>query len=110
MPIERPVRSLTWLKTTISSTKSQSKNAAIGWSREIWLFVNGQRVFADKNLFQPPAARKAPDGRLSLQNGSFVLPLKAGDNEVAVAIANNFYGWGLILRLDDLEGIQLARP
>jgi hypothetical protein len=26
-----------------------------------------------------------------------------------VAVANNFYGWGLILRLDDLEGIQLAR-
>ena len=109
LPAERPARSLTWLKTTISSTNSQSKNTAIGWSREVWVFVNGQRVYADKNLYQPPAARKAPDGRLSLQNGSFVLPLKAGDNEVAVAIANNFFGWGLILRLDDLEGIQLAR-
>jgi hypothetical protein len=109
LPAERPTRSLTWLKTTISSTKSQSKKTAIGWSREVWVFVNGQRVYADKNLYQPPTARKAPDGRLSLENGSFVLPLKAGDNEVAVAIANNFYGWGLILRLDDLEGIQLAR-
>jgi hypothetical protein len=71
--------------------------------------VNGERVFADKNLFMPASARKPPDGRLSLENGSFVLPLKAGDNEIAVALANNFYGWGLILRLDDLEGIQLAR-
>jgi hypothetical protein len=103
------MRSLTWLKTTISSAASQSKNAAIGWSREVWVFVNGQRVYADKNLYQPPSARKPPDGRLSLQNGSFVLPLKAGDNEVAVAIANNFYGWGLILQLDNLEGIRLAR-
>lgn len=109
LPAKRPMRSLTWLKTTISSKTNQSKKAAIGWSREIWVFVNGQRVFADKNLFMPATARKAPDGRLSLENGSFVLPLQAGDNEVIVALANNFYGWGLILRLDDLDGIQLAR-
>jgi hypothetical protein len=109
LPVKRPVRSLTWLKTTISSKTRQSKKVAIGWSREIWLFVNGQRVFADKNLYQPPEARKPPDGRLSLENGSFGLPLKAGDNEIVVALANNFYGWGLILRLDDLEGVQLAR-
>jgi hypothetical protein len=109
LPSKRPMRSVTWLKTTISSQRSQSKNVAIGWSREVWLFVNGERVFADKNLFMPASARKPPDGRLSLENGSFVLPLKAGDNEIAVALANNFYGWGLILRLDDLEGIQLAR-
>jgi hypothetical protein len=109
LPVKRPGRSLTWLKTTISSSTSQSKKVAIGWSREIWFFVNGQRVFADKNLYQPPSARRPPDGRLSLENGSFVLPLKAGDNEIAVALANNFYGWGLILRLEDLEGLQLAR-
>jgi hypothetical protein len=109
LPVARPARSVTWLKTTISSTTNQSKKAAIGWSREIWVFVNGQRVYADKNLYQPPSARKPPDGRLSLENGSFVLPLKAGDNEVAVAIANNFYGWGLILRLDDITGVRLAR-
>ena len=52
---------------------------------------------------------KPPEGRLSLDNGSFVLPLKTGDNEIAVAVANNFYGWGLILRLEDLEGLRLAR-
>jgi 3-keto-disaccharide hydrolase len=108
-PVAPPARAVTWLKTRISSTRTQSKTVSIGWIREVWVFVNGARVFADKNLYQPPSARKAPDGRLSLQNGTFVLPLNAGDNEVAVAIANNFYGWGLILRLDDLDGLQLAR-
>lgn len=109
LPAKRPIRSVTWLKTTISSTTTQSKKVAIGWAREIWVFVDGQQVYADKNLYQPPSARKPPDGRLSLENGSFVLPLKPGDNEVAVALANNFFGWGLILRLEDLGGIQLAR-
>jgi len=108
-PARPPARSLTWLKTTISSTKRQSKHAAIGWAREVWLFVNGERVYADRNLYQPASARKPPDGRLSLLNGSCVLPLNAGDNEIVAAIASNFYGWGLILRLDDLEGIRFAR-
>jgi len=53
-------------------------------------------------------ARKAPDGRCSLENGAFTLPLEAGDNEVAVALANNFFGWGLMLRLADPEGVELA--
>jgi len=35
--------------------------------------------------------------------------LNAGENEIAVALANNFYGWGLMLRLDDLDGVRLAR-
>jgi hypothetical protein len=109
LPTKRPMRSVTWLKTTLSSKSRQLKKAAIGWSREIWLFVNGQQVYADKNLYQPASARKRPDGRLSLENGSIVLPLEPGDNEVAVALANNFYGWGLILRLEDLDGVQLAR-
>ena len=108
-PLAPPARSVTWLKTSITSTKSQSKKVAIGWTREIWVFVNGQRVYADKNLFQPPDARKPPEGRLSLQNGSFELPLNAGENEIDVALANNFYGWGLMLRLDDLDGVRLAR-
>jgi hypothetical protein len=72
------------------------------------VFVNGKLMYADKNFFDQEAARKAPDGRCSLENGSFALPLEAGDNEVAVAVANNFFGWGLMLRLTDPVGVHLA--
>jgi hypothetical protein len=104
----RKVRALAWLKTDIASDKAQTKHVSIGWSREIWVFVNGKQVFADKNLYQPPAARKVPDGRLSLENGSFDLPLQKGKNEIAVALANNFYGWGIEMRIDDLKGVKTA--
>jgi hypothetical protein len=70
--------------------------------------VNGKLVYADKNLFDSEEARKFPDGRCSLENGAFTLPLEAGDNEVTVALANNFFGWGLMLRLADPEGVHLA--
>jgi hypothetical protein len=110
VPARGPERAVVWLKTTIHSSSEQQKQVSLGWAREIFVFVNGKLVFADKNLFQPPEARKSPDGRLSLQNGSFTLPLKAGNNELAVAVVNNFYGWGLEMRLDDLKGLRLAAP
>jgi len=61
-----------------------------------------------KTYIEDEGARKYPDARCSLENGAFTLPLEAGDNEVAVAIANNFFGWGLKLRLADPEGVHLA--
>jgi hypothetical protein len=102
--LDRPVA---WMKTNITSDGNQTKKVSIGWLREVWVFVNGQQVYADKNFYQPPSARKMPDGRCSLENGSFELPLKAGVNEIEVAIASNFYGWGLIMRLDDVNGVRL---
>ena len=107
-PVPEPNRALAWLKTTIASDRKQMKNVEIGWTRELWVYVNGKRVYADKNLFEQEESRKAPDARCSLENGSFALPLEAGDNEVAVAIANNFFGWGMMMRLPDTDGNHLA--
>ena len=107
LPLPRGQRALVWLKTTIHSSSAQQKHASFGWLREAFVFVNGQLLYADKNLYQPPAARKGPDGRLSLENGSLMLPLKAGDNELAVALVDNFYGWGIKLRLDDVKDVSL---
>jgi len=108
LPVPEPNRAVAWLKTTITTDTKQSKKVDIGWAREVWVFVNGKLVYADKNLFDSEEERKTPDGRCSLENGSFTLPLEAGDNEIAVAIANNFFGWGLMLRLADPEGVHLA--
>jgi hypothetical protein len=108
VPLPEPNRAVAWLKTTMASDAARTTKAEIGWTRELWVFVNGKLVYADKNLFDLEEARKFPDARCSLENGAFALPLEAGDNEVAVAIANNFFGWGLMLRLADPEGVHLA--
>jgi len=107
-PVPAPTRAIAWLKTTITSDTAQTKKVEIGWTREVWVFLNGRLVYADKNFFESDADRKFPDGRCSLENGTVTLPLQAGDNEVAVAIANNFFGWGLMLRLPDPDGVHLA--
>lgn len=108
VPVHAPNRAVAWLKTTITADSKQTRKVDIGWTRELWVFVNGKLVYADKNLFEVEEARKFPDARCSLENGAFTLPLEAGDNEVAVALANNFFGWGLMVRLADPEGVHLA--
>jgi hypothetical protein len=108
LPVHEPNRALAWLKTSITSDGRQTKKVDIGWTREVWVFVNGKLLYADKNIWNLDAQVKFPDGLCSLENGSFMLPLEAGDNEVAVALADNFFGWGLMLRLADPEGVRLA--
>jgi hypothetical protein len=107
-PLPEPNRAVAWLKTTIASDRKQTKKVAIGWTRELWVFVNGTLVYSGKNLWELEETRKFPDARCSLENGSFTMSLEAGDNDVAVAISNNFFGWGLMVRLADPEGVHLA--
>ena len=101
-----------WLKTTINADHAQIKHVDIGWTREVWVFVNGKLVFANKNLYGIEGASKEPDGRLSLTNGSFDLPLRKGANHIVVALDDNFgggaqhFGWGLKMRLANVDGID----
>ncbi len=99
-------RRLVWLKTNISSKLAQERILRMGFSDEIWVFLNGELVKIDKNYFGTPS-QKYPKGRCTLDNTSFTLPLKEGDNELLVAVGNFFFGWGVIARLDKTEGLVL---
>lgn len=104
-----------WLKTTVQSDRTRTQHVSMGFLREVWVFVNGQLVYADKNLYQAPGQRKYPDGRLSIENGSFDLPLRKGINRIVVAVRSNTpemqdrYGWGVEMRLEDLNGVTVIR-
>jgi len=104
-------RQYAWLRTTIVSDHAQTRHVAVGYLREITVFVNGDKAFGGSNLYNVPASRRAPDGRLSLENDGFDLVLKKGRNDVVVAIDANTpdmqgrYGWGFIMKLDQAVGI-----
>lgn len=100
-----------WLRTTVQSDHEQVRHVAVGWLREIWVFAAGKPVFSGKNLYNKKGGRKVPDGRLSLENDGFDLPLHKGANEIVVAIDGNTpdmrgrYGWGFVMRMDQAGGI-----
>lgn len=106
-PVENNKRRLVWLKTTIESDRVQERILNLGFSDEIWLFVNGQVLYIDKNHFGTPG-QKLPSGRCTIENAAVRLPLQQGKNEILIGLANYFFGWGIIARLDDTDGIHLA--
>jgi hypothetical protein len=101
---DNDARRVAWLKTTIHSDKVQEKVLSLGFSDEVWVFINGQILYVGKNYFGTPEQKN--DGRCTIENASFKLPLKEGDNEILIGIANYFFGWGIIARLDNTTGIR----
>jgi hypothetical protein len=102
-------RRLVWVKTKLHSAAAQTRKLSLGFSDEVWVLVNGKLLYTDKNWYFHPI-RKDPEGRCSIENTTFNLPLNAGDNELLIGIANDFYGWGLVARLDSLSGLTPQGP
>ena len=98
-------RRMVWLKTTLSADAPQTQELKLGFSDEVWVFVNGAPVYIDKNLYIQNM-RKSPNGRISIDNSSFPISLKEGENTIMIAVANDFYGWGIMARLAHVNGID----
>ncbi|PLK44486.1 hypothetical protein [Emticicia sp. TH156] len=102
-------RRVVWLKAIIKTTEAQKNMLQLGFSDEVWVFLNGSLAYVDKNLYLQPSMRKYPAGRISVQNARADLNLKAGANELLIAVANDFYGWGIIARLENMEGVEFVK-
>ena len=109
---------LTWVMTSIDSDQEQIKPISLGWLGQAWIFVNGALITSGKNFYYPDSERRFPDGRLSLQNGSFPVPLHRGHNEIVIALHDSIhddgnsrtkYGWGLAMRYDNVRGLSVPR-
>ncbi len=110
--------SLTWLRSTVTSDTAQEELVQLGWLGHVWVFVNGKLITQGKNLYDPDYERREPDGRLSVENGSFRIPLQKGVNQITLVLNSavhdkpttiNYYGWGAILRFEDPRGLHMAR-
>jgi hypothetical protein len=110
--------SFTWLRTNVSSDTAQDKFVQLGWLGHVWVFVNGKLITQGKNLYDPDYERRSPDGRLSVENGRFRIPLKKGANQITVVLNSavhdnpttiNYYGWGAILRFEDPKDLHLPK-
>ena len=97
-------RRLAWLKTKITSDTKQTKRIDLGFSDEVWVLINDQLLYVDKNYFGTPSM-KEPRGRCTIENTSFELPLQEGENELIIGVTNYFYGWGIIARLDNADDL-----
>ncbi|MEX6690822.1 hypothetical protein QTN47_25160 [Danxiaibacter flavus] len=98
-------RRMAWVKTTVYSDKAQERTLSFGFSDEVWFFLNGQLLYVDKNYFGTPQQKN--DGRCTIENAQIKLSLKEGKNEILIGLANYFYGWGIVARMDRMDGMKV---
>jgi sugar lactone lactonase YvrE len=80
-------------RTTISSVRDTVLNLRFGYSDAIILFLNGDPIF-----FGNSAYRQRDPSFLGIigMNDAVYLPLKAGDNQLLLMVAESFGGWGFM--------------
>lgn len=94
-PVRRG-RNTVFARTTITSQSAMSRSLVFGFSDRAVVYLNGRRLFAGNDTY------RARDYRFLGSIGywyTLELPLRAGDNELIVAVSESFGGWGLMARL-----------
>ncbi len=82
-------------KTTISADKEKLMELQFGYSDLVSIFLNGRLLFWGYSVFQS----RDPffQGRVGLFDSLF-LPLKKGNNELLLVLAESMGGWGFMCR------------
>lgn len=91
-------------RVMVRSDSDQIKGLSFGYSDTVSVFVNGRALYSGSNLYMSRDYRYL--GTIGLFDKVY-LPLKAGENEVWLAVSEAFGGWGIQASFDDLEGMVI---
>jgi hypothetical protein len=91
-------------RVIIESDKEQVKKFTFGFSDRVKVFVNTQLIYSGTDEFMSRDYRFL--GTMGYYDAVY-LPLKKGKNELWLAVSENFGGWGLKGKFENMEGIQM---
>lgn len=92
-------------KLTIRSEAEETRQFNFGYSDEVSVFLNGRLLFSGDDSYSFNFPRR--DGLIGLDQGTLYLPLKAGENELVLAVTDGFGGWGVMGQIEDREGLEV---
>jgi hypothetical protein len=75
----------------------------LGFSDTATVFLNGRPLFHGDARYSFDRPRR--DGLIGFDQARLFLPLRAGDNELRIVVADYFGGWGLMARFPDATGL-----
>ncbi|MVM33790.1 hypothetical protein GO755_27375 [Spirosoma sp. HMF4905] len=91
-------------KLTIVSDKPQIKKLNLGFSDRAKVYVNGRLVYAGQDEFLSRDYRFL--GTVGYYDEIY-LDLKKGQNELWIAVSENFGGWGVQGKIADQSGLTI---
>lgn len=109
--VERPADSLTstlLARLVLRAASDTPQRLDLGWSDAVTVFLSGAPLFHRDDSYSYDEPRR--EGLIGLDQGTFFLPLRRGDNEVILAITDVFGGWGVMGRLEPAPGVEVLSP
>jgi hypothetical protein len=98
-----------YARVTIHAPAAQDATLHFGFSDRGSVFLNGRLLFTGDNTYRSRSLRYL--GVMTLNNDALVLPLRAGENELVIAVTEAFGGWGINARLEGDGGLRvIAEP
>lgn len=97
-------RNTVFARLIIQSEREQVKKIKFGFSDEVKVYFNDRLIYGGSDIWRSRDHRFL--GTISLFDDLY-LPLKKGDNELWLAITENFGGWGVKALIEDRTGISL---
>ena len=86
-------------KLVVESDKVQVKKLSFGFSDRVRVYCNGKLLYSGEDVFQSRDYRFL--GTIGYWDAVY-LDLKKGKNEVWIAVSEDYGGWGVMAKLEDL--------
>jgi len=103
----RAAQAGTVARLVVRAATAGTQRLYLGFSDYVTVFVNGRPIAGGDAHYSYDAPRQ--EGLITLSQSTIWLPLVAGDNEILFAVADGFGGWGLMGRLEPVDGGQVVR-
>ena len=91
-----------WARATIRSDRARAVAMPFGFSDRAVVYLNGRARYRGDDSYRSRDYRFL--GSIGWYDTVF-LPLEAGDNDLAIAVSEDFGGWGVQARFDDRDGL-----
>ena len=97
-------RNTVFARLVIQSDREQVKKIRFGFSDAVKVYFNDRLLYGGSDIYTSRDYRFL--GTIGLFDELY-LPLKEGDNELWMAVTENFGGWGVMAQFDDLGSARL---
>jgi hypothetical protein len=97
-------RDTVFARLVIQSDREQVKRIRFGFSDEVKVYFNDRLLYGGSDIYQSRDYRFL--GTIGLYDELY-LPLRRGENELWLAVTENFGGWGVTAQFEDMEGIRV---
>jgi len=98
-------RNTVFVKVKIRSDNDQIKKVKFGFSDAVKVYCNQRLIYGGSDVYRSRDHRFL--GTIGLFDELY-LPLRKGDNDLLLAVTENFGGWGVKAFFDDMQGITFG--